>query len=191
MDHKTLTDDALAELLGTGSPAVFEEIYRRYDKLLFLYAYKRLQNREDAKDAVQDVFVRLFKNKESLVLKTTLAGYLYKSVLNQVLDIFKHKKIIQKYVDSNVHFIDVDSQETDYLIREKEIEALIEHEISQLPPKMRRVYELNRKSYLSPKEIAQQLGISEHTVYAQLRAALKNLKTRLGVVIFLLYIINR
>lgn len=190
IDYKILSDDSLAALLRSGNDLVFKEIYQRYDKLLFLYAFKKLRNEDEAKDVVQDVFLWMLKNRETLVLKTTLSGYLYKSVLNKVFDIFKHKDIIRQYIERTDLAIDVDSVETDYLIREKDITAIIEREIAAMPPRMREIYELKRKSYLSTKQIAEQLGISEHTVSTQLKNAMKHLKTRLDVVIFVLYIIN-
>jgi RNA polymerase sigma-70 factor (family 1) len=190
IDYKLLSDDDLAGLLNSGNDLVFKEIYERYDKLLFLYAFKKLRNEDEAKDVVQDVFLWMLKNRETLILKTTLSGYLYKSVLNKVFDIFKHKDIIRQYIERGDLSIDVDSVETDYLIREKDISAIIEQEIAAMPARMREIYELKRKSYLSTKQIAAQLGISEHTVSTQLKNAMKHLKTRLDVVIFVLYMMN-
>lgn len=190
IDFRTLSDEDLAGLLKSGNDMVFKEIYERYNKLLFLYAFKKLRDEETAKDVVQDVFLWLLRNRETLILKTTLSGYLYKSVLNKVFDIFKHKDIILQYIGRADLSIDVDSTETDYLIREKEIAAIIEHEIAAMPPRMREIYELKRKSYLSTKQIAEQLGISEHTVSTQLKNAMKHLKVKLGVVLYVLYMMN-
>ena len=190
IDFRTLSDEDLAGLLKSGNDMVFKEIYERYNKLLFLYAFKKLRDEEAAKDVVQDVFLWLLRNRETLILKTTLSGYLYKSVLNKVFDIFKHKDIILQYIGRADLSIDVDSTGTDYLIREKEIAAIIEHEIAAMPPRMREIYELKRKSYLSTKQIAEQLGISEHTVSTQLKNAMKHLKVKLGVVLYVLYMMN-
>lgn len=190
IDFRTLSDEDLAGLLKSGNDMVFKEIYERYNKLLFLYAFKKLRDEEAAKDVVQDVFLWLLRNRETLILKTTLSGYLYKSVLNKVFDIFKHKDIILEYIGRADLSIDVDSTGTDYLIREKEIAAIIEHEIAAMPPRMREIYELKRKSYLSTKQIAEQLGISEHTVSTQLKNAMKHLKVKLGVVLYVLYMMN-
>ena len=146
--------------------------------------------RKKLKDAVQDVFLWLLKNKQTLVLKTTLSGYLYKSTLNKIFDIFRHKEIVRKYVEAGEYYIDVNSEDTDYLIREKDIARLIEQEIAAMPPRMKEIYELKRKHYLSTKEIAIQLDISENTVSNQLKKASRHLKTKLGVVIYVLYILN-
>jgi RNA polymerase sigma-70 factor (family 1) len=188
--YREYSDQELALLLSKGDNTAFNEIYLRYDSLLYIYAYRKLKDKEEAKDVVQDIFITLWENRAELVLKTALAGYLYKSVLNKIFNIFKHQHIIQEYINSGNHFIEVDSAETDYLIREKDIAALIEKEIATMPPRMREIYELKRTAFLSTKEIAEQLNISEYTVSTQLKRALKYLRKRLGIVVYILYILH-
>lgn len=189
-NYNAFTDSELILLLNKDDDAAFREIYLRYDKLLYLYAYKKLRNKEEAKDVVQDVFTWLLNNRKEIHLKVCLSAYLYKAVLHKIFDIFKHKGIIKKYAESGEHYIELDSVETDYLIREKDITALIAQEIAAMPPKMREIYLLKRKSYLSTKEIALQLGISEHTVSTQLKRAMKHLRIKLGLVAYLLWILK-
>ncbi|RAJ28825.1 RNA polymerase sigma-70 factor [Pedobacter cryoconitis] len=187
-NYNAFTDSELILLLKEDNDAAFREIYLRYDKLLYLYAYKKLRNKEEAKDVVQDVFTWLLNNRNEIHLKVSLSGYLYKAVLHKIFDIFKHKGIIKKYAESGEHYVELNSAETDYLIREKDIKALIEREIAAMPPKMREIYILKRKNYLSTKEIALQLGVSEHTVSTQLKRAMKHLRIKLGLVVYLLWI---
>lgn len=189
-NYNAFTDSELILLLNKDDDAAFREIYLRYDKLLYLYAYKKLRNKEEAKDVVQDVFTWLLNNRKEIHLKVCLSAYLYKAVLHKIFDIFKHKGIIKKYAESGEHYIELDSVETDYLVREKDITALIAQEIAAMPPKMREIYLLKRKSYLSTKEIALQLGISEHTVSTQLKRAMKHLRIKLGLVAYLLWILK-
>lgn len=183
INYGTCFDQELVLLLKEGDDAAFREIYLRYDKLLLIYAYKKLRNREEAKDLVQDVFTWLWNNRNDFYINTTLSGYLYKSVLNRIFDVVKHKGIIRKYVDSGKHYIEISNADTDYLIREKDIALLIEREILAMPPKMREIYTLKRKYFLSTKEIAAELSLSEHTVSTQMKRALKHLKVKLGLLV--------
>ncbi|MGF7080396.1 RNA polymerase sigma-70 factor [Mucilaginibacter sp. UYCu711] len=182
-----LLDEELLLLLAGGDRVAFEELFLRYDTLLFSYAFRKLQDKYEAQDVVQEVFIALWNKRESFMLQTTLRGYLYKSVLNRVLDIFKHRKVKAAY---SSQFVEVDSAQTDYLLREKEITALIEKEIAMMPPKMREIYELKRKDFLSTREIAGKLDISEHTVNTQMKRALKHLRVKLGVLVYLFYILH-
>lgn len=184
------TDQELVVFLRQGEDRAFMEIYERYQALLFAYAYRKLQDKEEAQDVVQEIFITLWEKRDNFVLKTHLSGFLYKSVLNRVLDIWKHQRVVQQHVEAHQLTIDVDSVETDYLVREKDILALIEKEIAAMPPRMREVYHLKHREYLSTKAIATQLGISENTVSNQLKNASAHLKQRLGLVVFVLYVLN-
>jgi RNA polymerase sigma-70 factor (ECF subfamily) len=185
-----LNDDQLIALLKQGDHAAFREIYQRYDKLLYLFAYRKLKDKEEAKDIVQEVFAWLWNNRNAIPEKAALSSYLYKSVLNKIFDIFRHQNIIRKWIDSGKHYIDIADTETDYLIREKDIQEIIQKEIDQMPPRMKEIYELKRKQYLSVKEIAEELDLSEHTVATQLKRAQKHLKLKLGMVIYVLFILH-
>lgn len=189
-DYQKYSDFELTELFRLGDDAAFKAIYERYDKLLYLFAFKRLRDQDEAMDVVHDVFAWVLSHREQLALKTSLSSYLYKSVLNKILDIFRHQDIIRKYIAQGDFYIEVDSYQTDYLIREKDISERINKEIAAMPEGMRKVYELKHRSNLSSKDIADQLGLSQHTVNTQLHKARKHLRTKLGVVIYLLFILN-
>ncbi|ACU04341.1 MULTISPECIES: RNA polymerase sigma factor [Pedobacter] len=188
--YTSYSDQELISLFISGSDGAFKEIYLRYDKLLYLYAYHKLGNKEEARDMVHDVFAWMLNNREKLDLKTTLSGYLYKSVLNKIFNLFKHRQILKKYADAGNHYIDIESAETDFLIREKDVAAMIEKEIQAMPPRMREIYELKRNKHLSAKEIALQLDIAESTVTTQMKRAMKHLKLKLGLLVYLVFIIH-
>lgn len=189
-DYSRYSDSELAALFRADDDTAFKEIYQRYDKLLYIFAYRKLGDEYEAMDVVQDVFTWILANRQSFAVKTSLSSYLYKSVLNKILDIFRRQQTIKKYIADGDHFIDIDSTETDYLIREKDIKEMIDREIAAMPPRMRQAYELKHKYRLSPKEIAEQMGISEHTVNVQLQRGLKHLKNKLGIVIYLIFIVH-
>ncbi|QIL37835.1 RNA polymerase sigma-70 factor [Pedobacter sp. HDW13] len=184
--YRDYSDQELCSLLKEGDRPAYIEIYKRYNSLLFLYAYKKLRNREEAKDAVQEVFIQLWNRHLHLSFNSSLAGYLYQSVRNRALNIFAHQQIEQKYIDSLNDFLGTHASDTDYLIREKEIAALIDNEINALPPKMRQVFLLSRKEHKTYKEIAAEMNISEDTVNTQMKRALKTMRDKLGPLFILL-----
>ncbi len=184
-DCRTLSDAQLVDLLKAGDHHSFTEIYKRYNTLLYIYAYKKLQDTESAKDVIQEIYVHLWNSRSNLNIQTTLSGYLYKAVLNRVLNVFRHVTITQEYISSFKEVTDNAPAQTDYRIREKDLEALIEKEINNLPEKMREIFQLRRQEYLSNKEIADRLNISEHTVATQIKRALKTLRGKLGLFLFI------
>ncbi|MEJ7558498.1 MAG: sigma-70 family RNA polymerase sigma factor [Pedobacter sp.] len=185
MDYSSHTDQELTSRFIAGDDAAFKEIYLSYDKPLFLYAYHKLGNREESRDMVQDVFAWLLNNRESFDPNTTLTGYLYKSVLNKVYNVYKHKDVLKKYADEGNRYLDRETTETDFMIREKDIQAMIDKEISAMPKGMREVYEMRRMQYLSIKATAEQLGVAESTVITQMKRAMKHLRLKLGLLIYL------
>jgi RNA polymerase sigma-70 factor (family 1) len=189
--YPSYTDNQLLVLLKNGDESAFAEIYQRYQTLLFLYADKKLRDQEESKDIIQEVFVSLWNARAKIGESVSLAHYLYRAVLNRILNYFRNTGVTQEYISTLQATIDPQSATSaDYLIREKDISAMIELEISLLPEKMREVFELRRNNYLSNKEIALKLGISEHTVATQIKNALKILKKKLGSAVFSVYFLH-
>jgi len=185
-----LSDSELIILLKDDNHAAYAELYQRYYRLLFMHAYKRSKDQEQAKDIVQEFFVSLWDKRRSVALQSNLAGYFFTAINNRIVDHFLHQEVQSKYIASFAGFLNTEQTKTDYLVREKQLSELIEKEIQQLPPKMREVFELSRKENLSHKEISEKLSISEKTVDRQISNALFRLKTRFGIFTFLLFLIN-
>lgn len=188
MNYSNHTDHELISKFIAGDDAAFKEIYLRYDKPLYLYAYHKLGNKEESRDMVQDVFSWLLHNRSSFDPNTTLSGYLYKSVLNKVYNVYKHKDVLKKYAEEGNTYLDRETTETDFMIREKDIQEMIDKEISAMPKGMREVYEMRRSQYLSIKATADQLGVAESTVITQMKRAMKHLRLKLGLLIYMVHI---
>lgn len=188
-NYNKLSDDELLALLKKSDSNAFAEVYNRYKVLLHTHAYKKLPDREEAKDIVQDVFTTLWKNRENNAFNN-LPGYLYTAVRNSVINHITRNGVKTRYITSIQNFSASGQIIADHLIREKQLAEIIEKEIEALPSKMRAVFELSRKEHLSHKEIAQRLDISEKTVDKQISNALKILKTRMGMAAFLTFLFS-
>jgi len=182
---RALSDQELVLLLKEGDHAAFTEIYDRFKAVLYAHLYNKLRSRDDAKDILQEIFTQLWNRRKEVEVKVSLSAYLYGAVRNRVLKHIGRKQLNNKYFDSILAFCEEEVGETDHLIRERQLSALIEKEIDNLPERMREVFILSRKYNLSHKEIAEQLGIAESTVTKQVKNALKVLRTRLGLIGYL------
>lgn len=180
----------LTEFLKKGEHKAFTEIFKRYNGLLYGHAYKRLLNKEEAQDVVQEVFAALWLKREDVVFNTNLIGYLYTALRNKIYNIISHKKIESEYIVSLQHFLNEEYAVTDFLIREKQLQEIIDKEMEALPPRMRQVFELSRKRHMSHKEIAEEMNIAESTVTDQVKKAMKILKPKVGLILYLIYHIN-
>ncbi|PST82710.1 RNA polymerase subunit sigma-70 [Pedobacter yulinensis] len=178
--YRSCTDSELINLIKGYDQAAYKELYQRYWYLLYKHARKMLHNEEEAKDVVQDVFTTLWSRVPAIEINTDVAGYLYAATRNKILNLFDRGRVQQVHLSTLPHPISAAESKTDYLLRERELAALIEQEIARLPQKMRCVFELSRKDNLSHKEIAAQLDISDKTVKKQIVKAIKVLRLRLG-----------
>lgn len=184
-----LSDMELVALLKEGNRTAFAEIYNRYKGILFVHAYKRLSNRDEAEDAVHNLFAALWAGRVNFNLRTTnLSGYLYSAVRNQVLKVISKRQFAEDYLTS---VEELENATTDHRVRENQLKAIIEKEVALLPAKMRKIFELSRNAQFSHKEIALHLDITEKTVKNQINNALKILRVKLGLFVFIYFLINR
>jgi RNA polymerase sigma-70 factor (ECF subfamily) len=190
-NYSELTDHELTILLKMDDQAAFAEIFSRYNSILFIHADNKLRNPDEARDMVQDIFVKLWEKRSVLSVSSNLLGYLYIALRNHIFNLIKHKKIIKGYADS---FYGIDAETnifTDYLIREKQFAAMIEKEVNSLPQRMREVFELRRFKNLSNKEVASMLSIKESTAADQMKKALRLLKERISYILILASIADK
>lgn len=187
IDFQKFTDGQLLELLKEGRHGAFKAIHERYYGVLYRHAMKRLDNREEVRDILQELFSYLWANRETLVFSSGLAAYLYTSVRNRVINVFAKQQVRTAYADSLQGFMDVGEYATDEQVRERELLELVEKEVALLPPQMKRVFELSRFEQLSHNEIAELLGTSPLTVRKQIQNALKILRIKLGTNVFYIF----
>ena len=156
------SDEDLLYRMADDDQAAFTTLYRRHWEALFITTVRAIGNKEDAEDIIQEVFASLWNRRKALNLIGPPAVYLQTSV--------KYKAI--NYIDRNItrrHYLETLSRVADagtaaspeVLLRVKEVQQLIQTVIDNMPPKMREVFQLSRREYLSHKEIATRLGISE------------------------------
>jgi len=187
INFKNLEDDELLMKFNNGVYDAYTEIYTRYSPALYRHALKMLNDRASAQDVIQEVFTNLWINKSSISFNTSVKSYLYTSVRNKILDLIAKEKSQTNYLASLEDFILKGYYITDNLIREKELEAIINKEISSLPNKMREVFELSRKEYKSYADIAQELGMAENTVRKHINKALSRLRPRISDLLILAF----
>lgn len=187
-NYSTLSDSELLQLLKQSDHSAYNEIYHRYFYLLYVHAYKKLRDEEQAKDVVQDVFATLWIKRDFDLQVKNLAAYLFTATRNRIFDLFAHEQVKTRHLDSLKEYLSWNTNPpTDHRIRENNLKVYIRQQIDALPPKMRKVFELSRMEELSYKEIAEQLHTSENNVSKQVNNALKVLRTKLSGLMFFFF----
>lgn len=179
-NYSSYNDQELIFLLKEGEELAFTEIYRRHWHMLYLHAWKILNDKDEAKDLVQDFFFTFWEKSSTLDIKTNLKGYLYRGMTNRVLNAIRKQKTNNDFIDLIAAEFEYNDNTTIEVIDERQLIELIDTELAQLPPKSRHIFEMSRKEFLSNKEIAERLDMTEEAVKKQVQRSVKFLKQKLG-----------
>ncbi len=160
-------------------PEAFEELFRTHYSALCGYANMYLNDVDAAEDMVQEVFLKLWKNKNSLEIRTSLKSYLFRAVRNACLNMIDHINIREEYKKFNE--LDIKEDESNFTDESivSELEDKIRTTIDTLPVERRKVFVLSRYEGLKYKEIAERLNISVKTVENQMGKALQFMRENL------------
>ena len=172
--------DQLALRIKLGDEQAFELLFRKYYVRLCGFANKFLNDPEEAREIVQEVFMKIWEGREDIDPEDSLQSYLFKIAQNNSLNRLRKLKVESRYVEIfklvYVENADFSSYES---IFTRELSDNIARAISTIPPKCRRVFELSRVDGLKYSEIARELHISVKTVEAQMSKALNILRIEL------------
>lgn len=171
------TDQELIAQVIQGDERAFGQLFQRYWERLYLSANRRLADPELAKEVVHDVFLDLWRRRESLAI-THLPAYLGKAL---------HYRIINKLVaKKDTFFFDVledpgtSLYAADQSLLEKDFTALLSSWLEVLPERRRDIFVRYYFQHLTAPEIAAQLDISTKTVQNQLSLAVQYLRAHFG-----------
>lgn len=166
--------------LQKGDLRAFDLVYQQYSQRLYGFAFSILKNHEDAREIVQETFLRLWKTREQLKTEQSLKSYLFKISHNISIDLIRLRLKNEKYVEYlKGHFAeDVDGVENmaDY----NELNDTIQKIVTEFPEQRQKVFRMSREEGLSHAEIASQLGISTKTVENHINLALKTIRKKIG-----------
>ena len=168
----------------------FQEVYLKFFNGLANYAFSILNNREAARDVVQDVFLDLWKKRLDLVIKTSLDAYLVRAVKFKSIDFIRKAKTQQQYVADVVTSVSESQYDFDENDEDSELKKKLSFAIAQLPPKCRQAFLLSRVNGYTYKEIAQEMQISVKTVENQISRAFKLLRQKLSGLMLVLFFFN-
>ncbi len=162
----------------------FKDIFNEYFHPLCHLGLHYLEDEDEAKEVVQDAFVKLWEIRNDLNVESNLRNFLFTLVKNSCLNTLKRRQILLKHHESikwmemHYQYESLARMGDDYM-EFKELKAKIDHAIQHLPEHCRVVFELSRFEELKNREIAEILGVTQKTVEAHLTKALKILRNDL------------
>lgn len=166
----------------------FDEIYVKYSKLVFNLALQYVQQKEDAEEIAQDVFLSVYKSLKEFQYKSDIQTWIYRITINKSLDFIKTKKrnkvikFIVAWFQDEQHEIHISSQDFDHpgiLLEQKEALQKIFQDINTLPDNQKTAIILSKIEQKSQKEVAEIMNISSKAVESLLQRAKTNLRNKL------------
>ena len=176
------------EKLGQGDHKSFDALFMLYHPRVKNFLKGFIKDEEEACDMAQDIFFKVWTNRESISKVSSLKAYLFRMARNMVYDYYEHSLVKQKTLGNNHHnatgtyeqkLQSSSSAYTDLIeedIYAKELSILIDIAIEQMPEQRRRIFKMSRKEGLSNEEISQKLQINKRTVENHVTQALADLR---------------
>jgi RNA polymerase sigma-70 factor (ECF subfamily) len=180
--------------LQKGESKAYTFLVDTYHHKLCLYAFSLTNDHDLSEDIVQNVFIRIWKNRQKIKDDFNFKSYLYKSVYNEFIDQYRKQKNVLSLEKKHIDALSFIVEEED----EKSLERLInliKQEIQNLPPKCKQTFLLSKYEGLTNIEIADYLNISTKSVEGHITKAFSVLRTAMGDkvngLLFLLFNVRR
>nr|WP_068890031.1 sigma-70 family RNA polymerase sigma factor [Pedobacter panaciterrae] len=172
---KSLSDSQLLHYISQDNVMAFEVLFERHWDKLYRIALSRVQDTDDAQDILQEVFISIWNRRNSIIIKTSLEGYLIGALKFAVITHLRSQKVKQDQLTEAIQRMNIMENAihdlSDYFLLEKTLEDAI----NSMPLMLKQVY-LLRSDNLSVKEIADKLGLADQTVKNYIAEVLRRLR---------------
>jgi len=171
-----ISDIEIIRRIRQGDTGQFESLFRSSYVSMVRYAKSIIKDQDTAEEIVQDLFFRLWQDKEKIKIESSLNGYLFRAVHNRCLHWIDHNRVVEKYM-KDVLSGEPESVETPAdALNVKELQLKIVRIIERLPERCGRIFCMNRFEGLKYSEIAEKLSVSVKTVEADMGKALREFR---------------
>ena len=176
----------LGKRIKKGDLRAFDLLYDQYSQRLYGFAFSMLKNKEDAKEIVQDTFLKLWSKRNEIDTSYSLKSFLFSISYNITIDLIRRRSKDAEFLGHLKTYFSEEGNKTDELLIFNELTERLGKLLNELPEQRKKIYLMSREEGLGYKEIAGQLGIAVKTVENQINLALKHIRKNLGTNSFLL-----
>lgn len=171
----------LVKRIQAGDKEAFEKLFYKYYAMLCVFSNSYVKSIDTSRDVVQDVFIKIWDNRENFVITQSLKAYLYQAVRNQSLNYLEKNSQKRRLEESLTRQRKIDSEEKEIELNTEELTEKIWKLVEQLPERRRTIFILYRKHGLSYKEIGQVMDITRKTVENQMGRSLQFIRDQLDL----------
>lgn len=187
-------ESAFLKKASAGDRMAFTTLYTHYFPRLYRFVFFINQSHEDTEEILQDVFLKIWDKKDSLLRIRSFEDYLFRMAKNKLFDLAKKNKakvkMIHRLMPQQLQAANDATDDVTY----KEYHRVAMEAITHLPERKRTVFLMSVEEEMSLDEIASELKISRSAVKKNLYGAVHTIKEHLrlhaewtvGITIFLL-----
>lgn len=180
-------DAQLLARLKENNHKSYSILFQTYYKDMVLFAGSIVQDRAMCEDIVQNIFLKLWSERNNLTIETSLKSYLIRATRNSCIDHIRHRKIVDNYVSE---FFNVNNNyTTEEYVLHSDLYRHLQDAISRLPEKPREAFILSRFKDMKYKDIAKMLNVAERTVEDRISKALSQLRVDLKDFLLFFYLL--
>ena len=176
------TDNDIISRVLQGERQLYAELVKRYQNFVFTITLRYTQNREDAEEVAQDVFVKAYRSLSDFRGESKFSTWLYTIVTTSCITFLRKKKLDTQSLDNERVFEVADSQDSGMSanqVEQKSRHAMVNQAIQLLSPDDAKLITLFYKGEQSLDEIGKIMGIDPNTVKVKLHRARGRLKEKM------------
>jgi len=176
-----MTGDAeIIRRIKEGDKGQFESLFRSSYVSLVRYAMTIIKDHDSAEEIVQELFFRLWQDKEKIKIESSLNGYLFRSVHNRCLHFIDHARVVDRHAEEVSHNQPESAENPSEILLHKELQERIAGVLEKLPERCGKIFCMSRFEGLKYSEIAEKLAVSVKTVESNMGRALKEFRKELS-----------
>lgn len=165
--------------MRNGSHQAFRELYERYSGRIYGNILKLVKNKDAAQELLQEVFTKIWENRETITIKTSFSAYLFTVSKHMVYNFMRHLSVVRKAEADLSAAHEELYRHIEENLRYREIQEIIDRAIDALPPQRQRIYRMCKLDGKSYEEVSNALGISSSTVNDHIVKATRFVKQQL------------
>jgi RNA polymerase sigma-70 factor (family 1) len=155
-----------------GDEIAFGQLFREYKNKLYSFIFHLSGSATIAEDVLQDVFLKIWRDRDQLTGIDNFNAYLYRMAQNTAINVLRRQSR-EALLLNEVQRLAPEGVQGDELL---EVQTALHQAINNLPPQQRKVYQLGQEQGLTYEQIAGSLGISTSTVRNHMVQALKAIR---------------
>jgi len=173
----TIVDtEEIIRRLKRDDKVALDELFGYYYPRLYQFSKSILKIDNEIDDILQEVFVKIWLNRQKIGNAETFNAYIFTITKNEVLNLIRKNLRDHTFRDQLFLRSVAEEYQPENQLEFEEIKAGIDQIVAKLPEKRQQIFILSRTNGLSNKEISAQLNISEKTIEDHITHAIKQIK---------------